>query len=155
MKRILGIAVVLGLVGAFVVLAGMLTLNNGCAKNESESGKKSLVMDEYTSVRSISPEVADRVKSLEKYRDEIPKLIALRRRVIEVQTVVMLEDKVKGEDRGLTSEHIELGVRGIHALNELNEKLTKGLSDFAKLGADEAIVKCLESDVAEFKRNHP
>ena len=52
-------------------------------------------------------------------------------------------------------EHIELGLRGIHALNELNEKLTKGLSDFAKLGADEAIVKCLESDVAEFKRNHP
>ena len=88
-------------------------------------------------------------------QNEIPQLISTERRLVHVQTVVMLEDKVKGENSGLGSEHIKLGVRRIHALNELNEKLTKGLSDFAKLGADEAIVKCLESDVAEFKRNHP
>ena len=140
---------------AFVVLAGMLIINKGCSKNESEHGKKSLVVDKYASVQSISPEVADRIKSLEKYRDEIPKLIASRRRMIEVQTVVMVEDIVQGKDRRLRPEDIGREVRSINALNELNEKLTKGLRDFAKFGADEVIVKCLESDVAEFKRNHP
>lgn len=65
---------------AFVVLAGMLMINNGCAKNESEHGKKSLVVDEYASVQSISPEVVDRVKPLDKYRDEKPKLHSNRKK---------------------------------------------------------------------------
>ena len=72
-----------------------------------------------------------------------------------MQALVMLEDKFKGEDRRLRPEHTGREATSIDALNKLNEKLTKGLSDFAKFGADEVIVKRLESDVAEFKQNHP
>jgi|LakMenE01Jun11ns_1017448.scaffolds.fasta_scaffold9832588_3 hypothetical protein len=66
-------------------------------------------------------------------QNEIPQLISTERRLVHVQTVVMLEDKVKGENRGLRTEHIGRGIRRIHAQNELNEKLTKGLRDFTKI----------------------
>lgn len=87
-------------------------------------------------------------------RYENRNFIATEKRVIQVQALVMLEDKVKGEDRGLRPEHTGREARSIDALNKLNEKLTKGLRDFAKFGADKVIVKCLESNVADFKRNH-